>query len=78
MTAALTAASAVGPSVNTPWFCSSTAGLGEPASVWTTTCPMSSPPIRAKPPHGMSPPNSSAMAVSTHGMGRPSAAKAVA
>jgi pyruvate dehydrogenase E2 component (dihydrolipoamide acetyltransferase) len=42
-----------------------------------TALPMASLPIRANPPHGIGPPNSSAMAVRQAGMGRPTAAKAV-
>ena len=44
----------------------------------TTARPISSPPIGAKGPTGISPPNSSAIAVITHGIGSPRAAHAVA
>jgi hypothetical protein len=40
--------------------------------------PMSSPPMSANGPIGISPPNSSAWAVRTHGIGSPRAAHAVA
>ena len=76
ITAALTASSGEGPMVNTPWFLSSTAREAPMAS--TTTCPISSPPISAKPPHRIGQPNSSAWAVRQTGMGRLTAAKAVA
>ncbi len=78
MIAALTASRADGPMVNTPWLCISTAGERWPVSVDTTPRPISSLPISANGPTGISPPNSSAMAVITHGMGSPSAAQAVA
>ena len=78
ITAAFTAAAAVGPMVNTPWLRNSTAGERCPRNVDTTACPMSSSPIRAKRAIGISPPNSSAIAVSTHGIASPRAAHAVA
>jgi hypothetical protein len=56
----------------------STAGEREPRSVATIPLPMSSLPISANGPTGMSPPNSSPIAVSTHGIGSPRAAQAVA
>ena len=64
--------------VNTPWLRMSTAGERWPASVSTTPRPISSSPIRANGPMGISPPNSSAIAVSTHGIASPRAAHAVA
>ena len=64
--------------VNTPWLRMSTAGERCPVSVSTTPLPMSSPPISANGPTGISPPNSSAIAVSTHGIGSPRAAHAEA
>ena len=78
ITADLTASRAVAPIVNTPWLRISTAGERLPASVATMPAPISSPPMRANGPTGMSPPNSSASAVSTQGIGRPCAAHAVA
>ena len=62
--------------VKTPWFLSRTAGDCPIAS--TTCVPIASSPTYANPPHGIAPPNSSAMAVRYDGMGRPIAAKAVA
>jgi hypothetical protein len=56
----------------------STAGEREPSSASTTPRPISSPPMRANGPTGISPPNSSAIAVSTQGMGSPRIAQAVA
>ncbi len=64
--------------VNTPWFRMSTAGERWPDSVVTMPLPMSSPPIRANGPTGISPPNSSAIAVSTQGIASPRAAQAEA
>ena len=61
ITAALTAAAAVGPTVNTPWFLSRIAGESSDPS--TTSAPIASSPMRANPAHGISPPNSSAWAV---------------
>ena len=61
ITAALTAAFADGPIVNTPWFLSRIAGeLPMPS---TTSRPIESSPMSEKPAHGISPPNSSAWAV---------------
>jgi hypothetical protein len=53
-----------------------TAGERDPLSVATMPRPMSSLPISAKGPTGMSPPNSSAIPVSTQGIGSPRAAHA--
>jgi hypothetical protein len=78
ITAALTASRAVPPMAKTPWRRISTAGERCPASVATTPLPISSPPIRANGPTGISPPNSSAIPVIRHGMGSPRAAQAVA
>ena len=78
ITAAFTASRAVAPIVNTPWFCSSTALERCSPSVATTAAPMSSLPMRAKGAQGISPPNSSAIAVSTHGTASPRLAHAVA
>ncbi len=64
--------------VNTPWLRISTAGDRCPVSVRTMPRPISSLPISANGPTGISPPNSSAIAVSTHGIGSPRAAQAVA
>ena len=47
--------------VKTPWFLSRQAT--ELPMDSTTTLPISSPPISAKPPQGIGPPNSSAIAV---------------
>src|SRR5450759_410021 len=69
ITAALTAASPVGPTVNTPWLCIKMAG--ESPRGRTISMPISSPPMRAKPPSGIGPPNSSQMAGSTGGIGWP-------
>src|SRR6478735_7543517 len=77
MTAALMAARALSPMLNTPWACMSTAGERCPESVATTPRPISSPPMRANGPTGIGPPNSSAIAVSTHGIASPRAAHAV-
>ena len=64
--------------VNTPWLRISTAGERCEPSVSTMPWPISSPPMSAKGPTGIAPPNSSAIAVSTHGIGSPRAAQAVA
>ena len=77
-TAALTAARALVPTVKGPWFCISTARERDRPSVSTMPAPMESSPIRAKGPTGISPPNSSPIMVSTHGIGSPRAAQAVA
>ncbi len=78
MTAACIAERGLSPMVNTPWLRMSTAGERWPDSVATTPWPISSPPINANGPTGIEPPNSSAMAVSTHGISSPRAAHAVA
>jgi len=78
ITAAFNAARGVGPTVNTPWLCRMIAGERWPVSTRTTSWPISSPPIMAKPPHGIGPPNSSAIAVRMHGISRALAAHAVA
>ena len=78
ITAALTAARASGPTVKGPWFCIRTAGERLWESVSTMPRPIESSPIRAKGPTGTSPPNSSAIMVSTHGMASPRLAHAVA
>ena len=57
MTAAFTAARAVPPMVNTPWLRISTAGERCPVNVATTPRPISSLPISANGPTGISPPN---------------------
>ena len=64
--------------VNTPWLRISTAAERCPDSVRTMPRPISSLPISANGPTGISPPNSSAIAVITHGMASPRAAHAVA
>jgi hypothetical protein len=64
--------------VNTPWLRISTAVDRCPSSVATMPWPMESSPMRANGPTGISPPNSSAIIVSTHGIGSPRAAHAVA
>ena len=51
---------------------------GCPVSVATTPRPISSPPIGANGPAGISPPNSSAIAVITQRIGSPRAAHSVA
>ena len=71
MTAALTAAFADGPIVKTPWFCMSTAGDRESVRVATMPWPIESSPISANGPTGIDPPNSSAIAVITHGIDSP-------
>src|SRR5262249_47207030 len=73
MTAALTAARAVGPTVKTPWLRMSTAGERCPVRGATTPLPISSPPMSANGPSGISPPNSSAMAGDTQGDAPPRA-----
>ena len=78
MTAALIAARGLSPMVNTPWLRISTAVERCPSSVSTIPRPISSSPISSNGPMGISPPNSSAIAVSTHGMLSPQAAHAVA
>ena len=78
ITAALTASFAVRPMVNGPWFCISTAGDRWSRSVSTIPRPIESSPISANGPIGISPPNSSAIIVSTQGIGSPRAAHAVA
>jgi len=77
-TAALTAARALAPTVNGPWFCISTARDRDRDSVSTIPAPIESSPIRANGPTGTSPPNSSPIMVNTHGIGSPRAAHAVA
>ena len=64
--------------VNGPWLAIRTAGERLPRSVSTMPRPIESSPIRANGPTGISPPNSSAIIVSTHGIGSPRAAQAVA
>ena len=64
--------------MKTPWARISTAGDRCPASVSTTPRPISSSPMSANGPTGISPPNSSAIAVITHGIGSPRTAHAVA
>lgn len=78
MIAAFSAWRGVGPMAKTPWLCRMIAGDRWPVSTRTTSCPISSPPIIAKPPHGIGPPNSSAIAVRMHGISRALAAHAVA
>ena len=78
MTAAFTAALASLPMVNGPWLRMRTAGLRESCRVSTMPRPMESSPMSANGPMGTSPPNSSAIIVSTHGTGSPRAAQAVA
>src|ERR1043165_5237616 len=69
ITAAFTAAFGSLPMVKGPWLRMRTAGERCPESVSTMPLPMSSLPISANGPTGISPPNSSAIIVSTHGMG---------
>ncbi len=76
MTAACRALAIVGPTVNTP--CCFMMMAGEWPIERTISSPIAFPPIDAYSPRGTSPPNSSAMAVSTQGIGRPAAANAVA
>ena len=78
ITAAFTASRASRPMVNGPWLRISTARDRLPRSVSTMPRPMESSPISANGPTGISPPNSSAIIVSTHGIGSPRAAQAVA
>ncbi len=78
ITAALTAARASVPIEKTPWFCMITAGERCPCRVCTMPRPMESSPMSANGPIGMAPPNSSAIAVSTHGTGSARAAHAAA
>src|SRR5690606_14145940 len=76
ITAAFSAAWTSGPMAKTPWLLRRIAG-DDP--MWSTTAfPISSPPTGAYGPHGIGPPNSSAMAVRTTGIGSPKAAKLVA
>ena len=78
ITAALTAERASLPMVKGPWLRISTALLRLPRNVSTMPRPMESSPISANGPTGISPPNSSAIIVSTHGIASPRAAHAVA
>jgi hypothetical protein len=78
MTAALTASRAFFPMVNTPWLRIRTARDRWPESVPTMPRPIESSPMIANGPTGISPPNSSAIPVITHGIGSPRAAQAVA
>ncbi len=64
--------------VNTPWLRIRTAGERCPASVSTMPLPIASSPISANGPTGISPPNSSAIAVITQGIASPRADQAVA
>ncbi len=64
--------------VNGPWLRMRTAGLRDSRSVSTMPRPIESSPMSANGPTGMSPPNSSAIIVRTHGTGSPRAAQAVA
>jgi hypothetical protein len=64
--------------VNGPWFCISTARDRWPASVSTMPWPIESSPMIANGPTGIGPPNSSAIAVITHGISSPRDAHAVA
>jgi hypothetical protein len=74
--AAFTALPGDASKANTPWFASRTAGARvRPARI---ASPMWSPSLSAYGAHGISPPNSSAIAVSAHGIERPTAAHAVA
>ncbi len=76
ITAAFTAARGSAPIANTPWLAMITAGERWPVSVATMPSPIDSSPIRANGPSGISPPNSSAMAVSAHGTASCRAAQA--
>lgn len=76
ITAALTASRASEPIVNGPCPAMSTARLREPRSVSTMPRPMESSPMRANGPTGISPPKSSAVIVSTHGIGSARVAQA--
>ena len=78
ITAAFTASRASRPIVNGPWPAISTARERLCRSVSTMPRPIASSPISANGPTGTSPPNSSAIMVSTHGIGSPRAAHAVA
>ena len=78
ITAALTAARRSAPMVKTPWLRISTAGERLSRRVSTMPRPIESSPMIANGPTGISPPNSSAPIVSTHGTGSPRAAQAVA
>jgi hypothetical protein len=78
MTAALTAARASLPIVKAPWLRISIAGDRCPERVSTMPRPIDSSPMGANGPTGISPPNSSAIAVSTQGTGSPRAAHAQA
>jgi hypothetical protein len=78
MTAALTASRGSLPMVNTPWLRISTARDRWPRRVATMPRPIESSPMIANGPTGISPPNSSAIPVITHGIGSPRAAHAVA
>ena len=64
--------------MKTPWLRIRTAGERLRASVATMPWPISSPPISANGPTGIGPPNSSAIAVSTHGISSARADQAVA
>ena len=66
------------PIVNGPWFCMSTARERWPLSVSTMPRPIESSPMIANGPTGIGPPNSSAIAVITHGISSPRAAQATA
>jgi len=78
MTAALTASFALRPMVNTPWLRMSTVLEREPRNVSTIPRPIESSPMSANGPTGISPPNSSAIMVSTQGIGSARAHQAVA
>ncbi len=78
ITAAFTASSASLPMVNTPWFCMRTARERWPLRVSTMPWPIESSPMIANGPTGIGPPNSSAIAVITHGISSARAAHAVA
>ena len=78
ITAAFTASRALRPTVNGPCPAISTARDRLPRRVSTIPRPIESSPISANGPTGISPPNSSAIIVSTHGIGSARAAQAVA
>ncbi len=78
ITAALTASFASLPMVKGPWPAISTARERCPVSVSTMPRPIESSPMIANGPTGISPPNSSAIAVMTHGIGSRRAAHATA
>ena len=78
ITAAFTAVLASAPMEKTPWLRMSTALDRWPRSVSTMPRPIESSPISANGPTGTSPPNSSAIMVSTHGIGSARADQAVA